>query len=289
MSKEKVFFRCSDSIIGFKDKIAKTLKLKERDRIRNVRDPVLFFGMYHSSDWFSFIRHKGKRYVLWAGGDLINLKRNYAFSDGNNYWGVLSKLFRWFDWSIIFRIFEAQHFVENEMEQDELLEMGIESTIVPTFLEDVKDFPVSFRPSKNPELFISARPGREDKYGVDLVRRISPLVPFAKFHIYGVDGKSEKNIQFHGLVPPKQFNQEIRKYHSGLRPNEHDGNSEIAMKSVLMGQYPITRIEYPHIWSYQGESRLINLIKELRNQKEPNLKARRYWQKSVNKFPFLDK
>ena len=110
------------------------------------------------------------------------------------------------------------------------------------------------------------------------------MVPWVTFHFYGAFGNHQhKNVVYHGRVPPDQFNREIKRYHCGLRPNEHDGNSEIAMKSVLSGGYPITRIKYPHIDSYETEEELIALLKDLKNKKAPN-PARDFWRENVNRY-----
>ncbi len=59
------------------------------------------------------------------------------------------------------------------------------------------------------------------------------------------------------------------------------------MKSILSGGYPITRIKYPMIDSYESFGDLVELIKDLKNKKEPNLKARDYWRVTLNDYPWM--
>jgi hypothetical protein len=56
------------------------------------------------------------------------------------------------------------------------------------------------------------------------------------------------------------------------------------MKSLLLGQYPITRIAYDGIWNYKTEEELISLIHKLTHMKEPNVKVREEWIKKLNNF-----
>lgn len=278
----------SSSVIGFKEKAEKVWGLEEYKYPKDKYKPTVFFGMYHIGDYYHFLRHRGKKSVFWAGYDLINLKKNLL---------PWYKMFRGID-----------NYVENRVEQKALEEFGILSFIRPSFLEEIP--PVSFKPSKNPQVYLSMHPGREHEYGLGCIFEIAGKVPNCHFHIYGIDRiYAEKiipqetgvknftirteigghNIHFHGRVPPEQFNEEIKEYQAGLRLNLFDGNSEIPMKSVLQGQYPITVIKYPHIDYAKTRMELIRLLVELEKKTKPNLKAREYWIKNINRYPWTQK
>lgn len=285
-AKENYKLRVSGTVIGFKEKAERIWGLEERDRVKDTKKPTVFFGMYHIGDYLSFIRHRGERIIFWCGYDILNLKNRYFFGDGKDLW--LSKLFSFVPWHLIFKFIKADHYCENEVEADELRKMGIEPKIVPSFLEDINDFPVSFKPSKKPQVFLSAWKGREDEYGVGLVRRLAKKLPEITFHIYGAgEPKQEGNIVYHGRVSNEQFNREIKNYHCGLRPNEHDGFSEILAKSVLLGQYPVSKIKYPHIWNYRTENELVSLLRKLKKISCPNTAARNYYREKLNDFPWV--
>jgi len=244
--------RVSSSVAPFREKAEKAWGLERYRFPRDIFKPVVFFGLYHWADYAYFMAHMGKKSVFWCGSDILALKKN--------------------KWVSIF-LDGAEHFVENEVEQKALAELVLWAEVRPSYVGKIPE--VTFKPTDKPHVFINAHKDREDEYGVGLIERIASQVPEITFHVYGGDNR----------VPEDQFNKEIANYHCGLRPNLFDGNSEIAMKSVLSGGYPITRIKYPHIWNYQNEEELIALLKDLKNKKVPN-PAREWWLDNLNKYPW---
>lgn len=280
--------RIAQAVIGFKDKAMLAWNLEEWEGWQDKNQYVLFFGLYRENDYGAFIRHKGKKIVFWCGTDILNLMGNY-------------------DSRRVLKLFpETEHWCENTLEAENLNECGVKVTgIVPSFLDNINNFPVSYKHSKNPHIFLCGHPNREDEYGADVIRRIASRVPDTTFHFYGIDktdsyfykeriplGEMIKvdpeisNIWYHGKVPEGQFNNEIINYQCGLRTNEHDGFSEVTSKSILMGQYPITKIIYPNIWSYQTDDELVALIEKLKYMTMPNTQGRSYYIKVLNQFPF---
>lgn len=289
MINNKIKLRVSSSIAPFREKAEKIWKLEPR-QVGDYTSDICFFGLYSLSDWLIFMRCRGKRYALWAGSDISLLKKNWAFSDGGGI--EKSKRWSWIKWYKILRMFKAEHFVENEVEQKELAEMGIRSEVRPSFLEDIDNFPISFRPvgfGEKVRVFASTNKDRENEYGFGLIHKIAKILPDVEFHLYGANGENTKNIVYHGRVNPEQFNKEIKNYHCSVRTNEFDGASEIMIKSVLCGGYPITKIKYPMIDNFQTENELIKLLKKLKNKRQPNTKARDYWRDAVNNFPWIKK
>ncbi len=162
-----------------------------------------------------------------------------------------------------------------------------EVEIVPTFLSNPDDFKVSYKPSKEPQVFIHVSWRAERESGLRTLIQISGRCPGVRFHVYGrVETPSSypNNMVFHGQVPEERFNREIGEYHAGLRLHEFDGFSEVISKSVLLGQYPISRIRYPHVDSYDTEEQLIQKLNDLKNKEEPNLIAREYYLKKFNEI-----
>jgi len=266
--------RVSSSVIGFKDRAEKTWGLERWDGIDDPVKEVVFFGLYHERDFSVFENDFTKRIVFWCGSDISRVIADYERR------------------RILKNYPETEHYVENEVEQIELHNVGIESKIVPSFLDDFNKYPVSFKPptDRKWKIWLCAHPEREDEYGIALVKRWAEKDPELEFHIYGVEkqirDKELPNMIFHGKVPEEQLNEEIKSYHAGFRPNFHDGNSEVTMKSILLGQYPITRIKYNDIWNYETEQQLRECFDKLKEQTEPN-KAREIWINKLNKFPFL--
>ena len=284
----KYKLRVSNSIEPFKEKALKIWGLEERLK-GDYYSPTVFFGMYHLGDWQSFIRHRAKRVVFWAGSDILNLQRGYAFSES-----VLSHTFRQLPWRWIFRIFKADHYVENNVEQETLAQMGIKAKIVPSFLEDVNDFPINWKPHNGrPHIWMSMRPGREIEYGIEEAEYVAREFKDVFVHVYGIDDPRPKgvvmspNLIYHGNVSPERFNEDIKYYHCGLRTNWFDGCSEIMAKSILLGQYPIIYIPYDGVWNYRSYQELSRQVKRLKLTKKPNYKLREHWLKKFNQFPFL--
>lgn len=272
----RMTFRFSTSIQNFADRV----KLKNHDYIwalgESLFDPTAFIGLYHEGDWLRFLMHRGSRLAFWCGGDILRLQQ---------------KPF----WQWLIRQVKADHVCENEVEQEALRKMGIEARIHPIlFFDDYEKYPLSFKPSKKPHVWLTCHPGREREYGVELVEEIAHLIPEATFHIFGIseDITSDKpvnlnrNIIYHGQVPSEEMDKMIQGYHAGLRTNDFDGCPHVVTKGALLGQYPISRIPYPHIDSYQTKEELIKLLKNLKNKKKPNFAGRKHWLKTVSEFPW---
>lgn len=222
--------------------------------------PVIFFGLYHFLDYLKFIFARGPKIAWWCGGDIINLAKSNI------------------PWNRILRFFKARHFCESIVEVP-ILERLLKTKVglKPIFLSDPKSFQISFYSSRKPHVFMNAHPGREKEYGVHIVEEISLQVPEVTFHIYGISSKSHDNVMYHGKVSEAQFNEEIKNYQASIRLNLIDGFSEVIAKSVLMGQYPISRIKYPYIDYAEDAQDLIDLLKKLKYKKEPNYIAQHYW------------
>lgn len=261
----------SSSVINFRERAEKTWKLERYKWPRDIFKTVCFMGMYHIGDYLHYILHLGKKCIFWCGSDIISL------SESKIPWYLL------FTNSLGNPNEEREHYVENYVEFERLYRLGIIAEIRPSFLDETI-VPITYKHSDKPHVFLTSHPAREDEYGAMLVVDLAKRLPEITFHIYGVRGPSLPNIIFHGLVPEKQFNEEIKNYQCGLRTNEFDGNSEVTMRCLLAGGYPITRINYDKIDNYETFEELVALLKELKNKKEPNLEARDYWTKILNNY-----
>ncbi len=272
LGSEGLCLYCSSSVNNFREKLDKKFKLPDWSYFKLFK-PTLFFGMYHFGDYKRFILHRGKKYIIWAGSDILNLNK-------------------WNNW--IFKLFKARHYCENEIEYRKLLHNGIVATIKPLFLGSVDDFLISYQHLDRPEVWLCMHPGREEEYGLDIIFEIAKSCPEITFNIYGLPyqtipkkyTKVQREQQFssqgcnivnHGVIPEQQFNEEIKSYQCGLRLNEFDGFSEVVAKSILLGQYPISRIKYDYIDTFSTLEDLIKLLKQLKYKKKPNIEARNYW------------
>lgn len=246
-------------------------------------EPTCFFGLYDLRDYIALWRHKGEAWVLWAGSDITNLKNGFVFNDGKLKW--LSKLLRG-NWWVFPIIKKAKHWVENAKEGKVLEEMGIRiAGICPSFLGDKRSYPISFVPNK--KFFVSCGRGRQIEYGFQTIENIAGELPWITFVLYGDEWETKhENVIVRGRVTNKEFNEEIKEMHGSIRLNDFDGASEIMVKSVLMGQYPIAKVGHPLVDGYENELDLILKINQLSKETKPNVVARNYYLRILNDYPW---
>jgi hypothetical protein len=244
--------------------------------------PCVFMGVYGLPDFYTLWRHEGKRYILWCGTDITHFIHGY-WLDKN---GIIKvdpfPLAKWINEY-------CESWVENKVEYNALKAMGIESKICPSFMGDVKNFDISYKWSPRPRVYASVSGDNFDQYKWPLIEEIAKYVPEVLFYLYGNEKRwrtRNRNVIVRGRVPKEIMNNEIKNMQCGLRLLEFDGFSEVLAKSVLMGQYPISRIEYPKIANYQTKEDLIKKLKELKEKKKPNISARNYYLRNLNKYPW---
>ena len=249
----------SSSISNFKEKLEKRYADYELWSLAALWESALFVGMYHIGDYLRFAIHRGPKTIFWAGSDILNVN--------------------WMN----FMVFGATHYCENEVEQAALYERGIIAEVHPMIFDDMSTYEVCYKQSNAPYVFLCAHKGREKEYGVDTVERIAQYVPEVTFVIYGISGTSENpNVFYRGRVSEEDFEREISYYQGVLRLNSFDGFGECVAKAILMGQYPITSIKYPHIAQETGDESLLAFLRMLKCKSKPNPSSE-YWRKQLCK------
>lgn len=249
---------------------------------------TVFCGMYDIRDYLYLALHRGKAWVFWCGGDILNLERGYLFNDGK--WKWLNKFLgnKW----VLKVLNKAEHWCENAREQQKLLQLGIKAEVCPSFFGKITDYEVEFEPFHIPQtlqVYLSASEGRQVEYGWGIIDDLAIGMPGVTFHLYGASWKTEQsNIKVHGKVSQEQMNKEIKKMHCGLRMNDFDGFSEITAKSVLWGQYPITAIPHPNIQSFSHPQELKHQLLDIMKEQEANIHGRYYYLNAINKFPWCE-
>ncbi len=258
------------------------------DDYTDTERPTVFFGLYGFPDFYVLWRHKGRKAILWCGTDIIHFVNGYWLDDKGSIklepkgvWGGLAGYIDTY----------CENYVENAVEQNALAQMGIRSTIVPSFLGDVNKFEVSYKPSDKPKLYTSVSGDNFEQYGWHKIPLLASENPNIDFHLYGnikypwnsntpVEAYTyPENITIHGRVPKEQMNDEIKDMQGALRLTSFDGFSEILAKSVLMGQHPVSLIEYPFMLK-------LDEIGKLKDMTEPNLAGRNFYIKTLNKYPW---
>lgn len=239
----------------------------------NDTDPAVFFGLYGLPDFYALWRHKGRRAILWAGTDIQHFIHGYWLEpDGSIRMGIRS-LARWINKN-------CENYCENEREQQVLKQYGINSIVAPSFLGDIDDYEVSFKPSK--KVYTSVSGDNFQQYGWDKIPELALNNPDIEFYLYGnrLEWKcDESNVIVRGRVPKEQMFTETKEMAGALRLTRFDGFSELLAESSLWGQWPVSPfIKYPHI---------LSSLSELKDKIEPNLEGREYYRKNLNLYPWV--
>lgn len=251
------------------------------DRALDAQTPVVFFGLYGLNDFHHLWRHSGRKAILWAGSDIRHFINGYWLDEVGQIRIDPEPLAQWINEN-------CESYVENGVEHEALQVLGIESKIVPSFLGKTGDYKISYQPNTRPQVYASVSGDNFAMYGWELIEMIADKCD-VDFHLYGNRKPWESrhsNVFVHGRVSKERMNAEIQHMQCGLRTLEFDGFSEILAKSVLWGQYPISRIGYPHIDSYTSQEDLIKLLNNLHTKTEPNRKARDYYLANLNQYPW---
>jgi len=241
--------------------------------------PCVFFGLYGFPDFYALWRHRGKKWILWAGSDITHFRNGYWLDEKGEI-RVDPQAFS--DWIIE----NCESWVENDVERIALNGWGIESQICPSFMGNSDDFEISYQPSEKPKVYTSVSGNNFKLYGWDKIPQLAQENPNIEFHLYGNTEPpfpdtvfKPANIFIHGRVSKEEMNREIRDMQGALRLTEFDGFSEILAKSVLMGQWPVSLIEYPHMLE-------VSEINKLKNKTEPNILGYRYYKGVLNNYPW---
>lgn len=251
----------------------------------DLDEPTVFFGIYGLPDFYTLWRHRGKKWILWAGSDIKHLAQGYYLEDGGAIKLDPTAICEWIDKN-------CENWCENEVERELLETLGIKANVCQSFLGNVNEYDVSFLANDRPKVYLSANVGREREYGWGIIEEIADKCD-VDFYLYGSSSWISKhhNVFVRGRVPKDVMNKEIQMMQCGLRLNEFDGFSEITAKSALWGQYPIvwSTFGYPHIDSFNSKETLIAKLNELKHKMQPNHAARDYYKSHVNKFPWNTK
>src|SRR3990167_7696759 len=85
----------------------------------NDVEPTVFFGLYGLPDFYSLWRHKGRKCILWAGGDILHFRKGYWLEDGGGInLGFMGEVRKYGNPHPIVRWLNkyCEHYVENEAE-----------------------------------------------------------------------------------------------------------------------------------------------------------------------------
>lgn len=243
--------------------------------------PTVFFGLYGIPDWYALWRHKGVKNILWAGSDIRHLLGGYWIDTSGSIRMRPQEIAKWINKN-------CDNWVENEVEAEALKKLGIETQVCPSFLGDVENYKISFKPGN--KVYLSCSGDDFKLYKWDLIEKIASKIPEIDFYLYGSNNwkTTHKNVIIRGRLSQKEMDNEIINMQAGFRPLDFEGASEIIVKSALWGHHTISKIKYPFVDTYETEINLIELLKDLLNKKEPNLRVRNWFLQNLNNYPWND-
>lgn len=253
---------------------------KTKPYLDEFQDTV-FMGMYSLNDFMALRAHRGRKAILWCGSDITRFMQGWWLDDEGTIRVEPERFAEWMQKN-------CEHYVENGVEHEALMVYGIESKIVPSFLGDVKGYELTYVNQSRPNVYASVSGDDFALYGWEQIEMIADKCA-VDFHLYGNVKPWESkhhNVIVHGRVPKEQMNEEVKHMQCGLRVLPFDGFSEITAKSVLWGQWPITRIGYPYITNFTTNEELVAALNDLKNKTTPNTKARDYYLSHLNQYPW---
>lgn len=248
---------------------------------KDYKGPTIFFGLYGFNDFATLWRYQGKKAILWAGSDITHFINGYWLDEKGKIRIEPEAFAKYINEN-------CDNYVENGAEHTALSTIGIDSKIVPSFLGNIDDYEVFYAHEWRPEVYASVSGDNFAMYGWEQIELIADKCD-VDFHLYGNTApwvSKHSNVFVHGRVPKEQMNNEIKKMQCGLRVLDFDGFSEVLAKSVLWGQWPISRIYYPHITNFTTNDELIEALNDLKNKTRPNMAARNYYINNLNKYPW---
>lgn len=246
--------------------------------------PTIFAGIYSIKDFMILHNHKGRKAIFFCGSDIRHFIAGYWLDEKGKIKINPKPLAKWINKN-------CESYVENSVECQALKNIGIKSKIVPSFIGDANKFKISYKQSNRPKVYASVSGDDFKLYKWDLIEKIASKVPDIDFYLYGSDKwkTKNKNVIIRGRIDKETMNKETSEMQAGLRLLDFEGCSEIVVKSALRGHHTISKIKYPFVDSYKTEKQLIELLKKLKCQKKPNINARNYFLKNLNRYEWNKK
>lgn len=258
---EKIVYY-SSGMQHFGKRMVEDMEFRKYNPQTDRNKEVFFQGLYFQEDYIAFQQHLGKRVLYWNGNDVIR-----ALTTPH--------------WLTIILNTPARHLCHSYWQKEVWRRLGIEVEIYPIFFGNINNFPITYKRSDTPHVYITSHDGRGKEYGVDVIERVAPLVPEITFHIYGEKNSSPNtNVIYHGWVEESEMDADIKGYHGCIKGGS-DGIAITLMKCILLGQYPISYQKIEGVWHAPDDKTLVKMLKKLKKQEEPNYKLREQY---INHF-----
>lgn len=224
----------------------------------DIDKEVFFQSLYFDPDYEIFKNHKGKRILYWNGSDILRTLMSPK-------------------WLKIIKDCPAKYLCHSPWQKEVLRRIGLDVKIHPLFFGDINNYPISYKQSDKPHIYMTSHTGRDKEYGVDIIERVASSLPEFTFHIYGSEAKTKnKNVIYHGWVHEDVMDKDIRNYH-GCFKGGSDGIAITLMKCILMGQYPISLQKIEGVRHAPDDKTLIKMLKNIKEKEKPNYNLRKQY------------
>ena len=244
----------------------------------NADDPQLALrqhvGVFHEAGDLQKPMVSGKRIIHWVGTDIFMLQHK------TSWMGVqfITKMLSESDLGII-------HLTECQQTHDELLELGIESQIVPLpskILYDVIELPKKFT------VGIYVNP-TQDMYFEDTMYELADAMPDIDFKFFGDRyPKKDGNKEWVGYVNMATFLPTISAL---IRCTRHDGLPLSPIEAMMAGRQVIATHPLKYAVKHDlknGEVDIATLITQIRELQKTTLdpRASQYWREVMDYTKF---
>lgn len=220
--------RTSKTIASFHENFKKKFNFEEyTDKAR----PVLFFGLYGKNDWKEIANHTGGKIIWFAGSDSSILLTEWK--EGRTDLSFLNG---------------ATIVSESDWISRDLDEMGLNYKKISLLMDDLYKWKAC--PLGTALYWYRAN---TSKHGKDLCAAVRRAIP--DLEIITNDLLS---------VPKEEMPSVYAKCFAGVRPVEHDGQSQTVAEMALMGRVSLYNGSGPFSCGFSDINSLIEHIKELR-------------------------
>jgi len=151
----------------------------------------------------------------------------------------------------------ATHFSDSEQLIKELDQIGISAELL--YFKHIEPLDNTTESFKTISAYSYIANGKEDFYGLNILRPLFERFKDIHFHIIGTEGKtfpSYPNVTYYGWINSRKYQEIAQNSPIFIRLTEHDGNSKSVMEAIANGSEVIWNMEHPkcHLTNRNSES-----------------------------------